>query len=49
LREFSDRLPPGFAETESAVELEIPKPLFTKEEAALAVRLSPFLDEVGQL
>lgn len=49
LQEFLDRFPLGFPETESGVEIEILKRLFTEEEAALAVRLSPFLEEVDQL
>jgi Pyruvate/2-oxoacid:ferredoxin oxidoreductase delta subunit len=49
LREFLDRYPLGFPQTESGVEIEILKRLFTEEEARLAVRLSPFLEEIGQI
>jgi len=49
LRESLDRYPLGFPETESGVEIEILKRLFTEAEARLAVRLSPFLEEIGQL
>ena len=49
LRDFLDRYPLGFPKTESGVEIEILKRLFTEEEARLAVRLSPFLEEIGQI
>jgi len=49
LREFLDRFPLGFPETETGVEIEILKRLFTEEEARLVVRLSPFLEEVDQI
>jgi Pyruvate/2-oxoacid:ferredoxin oxidoreductase delta subunit len=49
LRGFLDRYPLGFPETESGVEIEILKRLFTEEEARLALGLSPFLEEVGQI
>jgi Pyruvate/2-oxoacid:ferredoxin oxidoreductase delta subunit len=49
LREFLDSFPLGFPKTESGVEIEILKRLFTEEEARLAVRLSPFLEEVEQI
>jgi ferredoxin len=49
LRDFLDRYPLGFPETESGVEIEILKRLFTEAEARLAVRLSPFLEEVDQI
>jgi len=49
LRDFLDRFPLGFPRTESGVEIEILKRLFSEEEARLAVRLSPFLEEVGQI
>ena len=49
LRDFLDRYPLGFPETESGVEIEILKRLFTEEEARLAVRLSPFLEEIDQI
>ena len=49
LRDFLDRFPLGFPETESGVEIEILKRLFTEEEARLAVGLSPFLEEVDQI
>jgi Pyruvate/2-oxoacid:ferredoxin oxidoreductase delta subunit len=49
LRDFLDRYPLGFPETESGVEIEILKRLFTEEEAGLAVQLSPFLEEIDQI
>jgi electron transport complex protein RnfB len=49
LRDFLDRYPLGFPETESGVEIEILKRLFTEEEAGLAVRLSPFLEEIDPI
>jgi len=49
LRDFLDRYPLGFPETESGVEIEILKRLFTEDEARLAVRLSPFLEEIEQI
>jgi electron transport complex protein RnfB len=49
LRDFLDRYPLGFPETESGVEIEILKRLFTKSEARLAVRLSPFLEEIDPI
>ena len=49
LRDFLDRFPLGFPRTQSGVEIEILKRLFSEEEARLAVRLSPFLEDVGQL
>ena len=49
MRDFLDRYPLGFPKTESGVEIEILKRLFTEEEARLAVRLSPFLEEISQI
>jgi ferredoxin len=49
LQESLDRYPLGFPSTESGVEIEILKRLFTEEQARLAVRLSPFLEEAGQI
>jgi electron transport complex protein RnfB len=49
LREFLDRFPLGFPETKSGVELKILERLFSEEEAALALRLSPFLEELDQI
>ena len=42
LREHLDNLPVGFPSTESKVELKILRELFTEEEAAMALHLSPF-------
>jgi len=49
LREFLDQFPLGFPSTESGVEIEILKRLFTPEEADLTVRLSPALEETSQI
>jgi electron transport complex protein RnfB len=46
LREFLDRLPLGFPETPSGVEIKILKKLFTEEEAKAAVLLYPLPEEV---
>jgi electron transport complex protein RnfB len=49
LREFLDQFPIGFPETSSGVELKILKRLFTKEEAAIAVALTPIPEEASQI
>ncbi len=49
LREFLDQFPLGFPSTESGVEMEILKRLFTPEEAGAAVLLTPFPEEAGQI
>jgi NAD-dependent dihydropyrimidine dehydrogenase PreA subunit len=49
LREFLDGFPLGFPATDSGVELEILVRLFTPEEAAAAVLLTPFPEEAGQV
>jgi Pyruvate/2-oxoacid:ferredoxin oxidoreductase delta subunit len=49
LRDFLDRYPLGFPQTDSGVEIEILKRLFSEAEARLAVRLSPFLEEIDQI
>lgn len=49
LREFLDRFPLGFPATQSGVELEILRKLFSEEEASLFVLLSPFPEEVSQI
>jgi len=47
LRAFLDRFPLGFPRTESGVEIEILKRLFTEDEARTAVLLSPMPEEVS--
>lgn len=49
LRERMDQFPIGFPETESGVELKILKRLFTEEEAAIALLLSPFPEETARI
>lgn len=49
LQEFLDQFPIGFPKTESGVEIEILKRLFTKEEARLAVKLMPLPEEPIQI
>ncbi len=49
LREFLDQFPIGYPETESGVEIEILKRLFTEEEAELAVKLTPFPEQASQI
>jgi Pyruvate/2-oxoacid:ferredoxin oxidoreductase delta subunit len=49
LREYLDRYPIGFPETESGVEIEILRRLFTEDEARLTVKLLPFPEEVSQI
>jgi len=49
LREFLGQFPLGFPETPSGVEIKILKRLFTEEEAAIAVALTPFPEEVDQI
>lgn len=45
LREFLDRFPVGFPQTDSGVEIEILKKLFTQEEAETALLLTPLPEE----
>lgn len=45
LQQFLDRLPLGFPPTQSGVELEILKTLFSEEEAEIAMLLSPLPEE----
>ncbi|MBI4831698.1 MAG: 4Fe-4S binding protein [Candidatus Lindowbacteria bacterium] len=49
LREFLDQFPLGFPATDSGVEIEILKRLFTPEEAEVAVLLTPFPEEVSSI
>lgn len=49
LREFLDNFPVGFPATESGVEMEILKRLFTKEEAKLVVHLAPIPEKVANI
>jgi H+/Na+-translocating ferredoxin:NAD+ oxidoreductase subunit B len=49
LREFLDQFPLGFPKTSSGVEIKILKRLFTEEEAAIAVLLTPFPEETDQI
>ncbi len=49
LREFLDRFPLGFPRTDSGVEIEILKRLFTEEEAQLVCDLTPFPEETAQI
>lgn len=49
LQQFLDQFPLGFPATESGVELEILKRLFTPEEAEVAVILTPFPEEVSEI
>lgn len=49
LQKFLDQFPIGFPKTESGIELEILKRLFTEEEAGLAVKLTPFPEEASQV
>jgi len=49
LREFLDKFPVGFPETESGVEMKILKSLFTKEEAEIVVLLTPIPQEVSRI
>ncbi len=49
LREFLDQFPLGFPETESGVEIEILKKLFTEKEAETALLLTPFPEEAFQI
>jgi electron transport complex protein RnfB len=46
LREFLDRFPVGFPQTDSGVEIEILKKLFLQEEAEIALLLTPLPEEV---
>jgi len=49
LREFLDKFPVGFPETESGVEIKILKRLFTKEEAETVVLLTPAPQEASRV
>ncbi|MEW6188139.1 MAG: 4Fe-4S binding protein [Thermodesulfobacteriota bacterium] len=49
LREFLDQLPLGYPKTESGVELDILRKLFTEDEALLATLLSPLAEEPGRI
>ena len=49
LRAFLDQFPLGFPSTDSGIEIEILKKLFTAEEAELAVLLTPFPEEISQI
>ena len=49
LREFLDRFPLGYPATESGVEIEILKWLFTPEEAGVAILLSPLPEEAAHI
>ncbi len=49
LREFLDKFPLGFPETPSGIEIKILKRLFTKEEARIAVLLTPMLEKVSRI
>ena len=49
LRAFLDQFPLGFPSTDSGVEIEILRKLFTEEEAELAVLLTPFPEEISQI
>jgi len=49
LREFLDQFPLGFPQTPSGVEIKILKRLFTEDEADIAVLLTPFPEQVGQI
>jgi electron transport complex protein RnfB len=49
LREFLDQFPLGFPQTPSGVEIKILKRLFTEEEADIAVLLTPFPEQAGQI
>ena len=46
LREFLDRMPGGFPETESGIEIRILEKLFTPEEAGMALRLNGYPETV---
>jgi ferredoxin len=49
LRKFLNQFPLGFPETPSGIEIEILKKLFTKEEAEMAVLLTPLPEEASQI
>lgn len=49
LQTFLDQLPLGFPRTESGIEIEILKRLFTEEEAGIAMLLTPFPEDVEQI
>ena len=48
-REFLDQFPIGYPSTESGVEIEILKHLFTPEQAEIAMLLTPIPEEAGQI
>jgi Pyruvate/2-oxoacid:ferredoxin oxidoreductase delta subunit len=49
LQKFLDQFPIGFPATESGVEIEILKRLFTEQEAELTTKLSPMPEEASQI
>jgi Na+-translocating ferredoxin:NAD+ oxidoreductase subunit B len=49
LREFLDQFPLGLPKTESDLEIEILKRLFTEDEAETVTLLSPFAEEASQI
>ncbi len=49
LQKFLDQFPLGFPKTESGVEIEILKRLFTEEEARLAAKLTPLPEDASQI
>jgi DNA-binding Lrp family transcriptional regulator len=49
LREFMDRLPGGFPETETGVELRILRWLYKPEEAEMMLQLNPYPEPVGAI
>ena len=49
LRHFLDQFPYGFPETESGIEIEILKRLFSEDEAELVLKLSVVPEEVDSI
>jgi Pyruvate/2-oxoacid:ferredoxin oxidoreductase delta subunit len=49
LREILDKFPRGFQKTESGVEINILKKLFSKDDAKLTIQLSPVPEELGAI
>ena len=49
LRQFLDQFPFGYPETESGIEIEILKRLFTEDEAELALKLTAIPEEVDSI
>jgi Pyruvate/2-oxoacid:ferredoxin oxidoreductase delta subunit len=49
LQQFLDQFPLGYPRTESGIEIEILKRLFTPEEAEAAVLLTPFPEEASEI